>query len=117
MWLIFTYLLTLTGTVLGLCAPFQGLLIYIAISILKPDWLWGWQVPGDNYSRIVGVGVRIGWGVRGLGRWDLGRATWTTAALIAYLLWSIASALQAFHQDVAWSFVVENGGCLEVWRR
>jgi hypothetical protein len=105
MWLIFTYLLTIAGAILGLTAPFYGLLIYIALSILKPDSLWSWVVPADNYTRIVGVGVLLGWAVRGFGNWDLGRAKWTTAAVIAYLLWAVAAALQAYHQDVAWNFV------------
>jgi probable O-glycosylation ligase (exosortase A-associated) len=105
MWLIFTYLLTVVGTILGVCAPFYGLLVYIALSILKPDSLWHWAVPADNYSRIVGIGVLIGWALRGFGNWNLGRAKWSTAAVIAYLLWAVAAALQAYHQDVAWNFV------------
>src|SRR5438874_546080 len=103
--LIFTYSLAWGGAAVSLFRPFVGLLIYIAFAILKPDFLWPWSVPQGNYSRIVAIGLLIGWALNGLGSWNLGKARGSIIAMVGFMTWSILSAMQAPDQDKAWEFV------------
>jgi O-antigen ligase len=105
--LIFTYLLTYCGAVAALFNPFVGLLAYVSLSILRPQFLWYWSVPKGNYSLIVGVAVLVGWAIRGFGSWRFGKARAIVGSFIAFFLWSMLSAVTAPNQDVAWNFVVE----------
>jgi probable O-glycosylation ligase (exosortase A-associated) len=103
--LIFTYVLTYGGAVVSLFRPFYGMLIYISFSILRPESLWHWSVPQGNYSRIVAIGLLIGWAVSGFGNWQLKRAWVVVLALVGFWIWSVLSALRAPVQPVAWEFV------------
>src|SRR5467141_2170677 len=105
MGLLFTYALTYGGALAALFNPFHGLLVYVCFAIVKPDKMWFWSVPEGNYSRIVGIGLLLGWLAHGCGSWQFGRARLAITALIGYLLWSMMSALQAADQTVAWQFV------------
>jgi len=103
--LIFTYLLTYGGAAAALFNPFIGLLIYVAFAILRPESLWHWSVPEGNYSRIVAIGLLIGWALKGFGRWDFGRARPVVYALLGYMLWMIVSASVNQDRGGAWEFV------------
>jgi probable O-glycosylation ligase (exosortase A-associated) len=103
--LLFTYLLTYGGALAALFNPFHGLLVYVCFAIVRPDKMWFWSVPEGNYSRIVGIGLLLGWLAHGCGSWRFGRAGAAVTALLGYLLWSMLSALQADDQAVAWQFV------------
>ena len=61
LFLIITWGLTCAGAVIGLLRPFQGLLFYICLSILRPQGLWAGSVPPGVYTRIVAIGVLVGW--------------------------------------------------------
>src|SRR5437870_13532537 len=103
--LVFTYLLTYGGALAALFNPFHGLLVYVCFAIVKPDKMWFWSVPEGNYSRIVGIGLLLGWLAHGCGTWQLGRARLLVTALVGYWAWRILSAIQAAYQAVAWAFV------------
>jgi putative inorganic carbon (HCO3(-)) transporter len=105
--LVFTYLLTYGGALVALFNPYLGLLIYICFAIIKPESLWYWSVPEGNYSRIVALALLAGWAFKGLGQWRLGKAAGVVAALLAYLAWSIFSAVQAVEPGLAWKSVEE----------
>ncbi|HZU36897.1 MAG TPA: O-antigen ligase family protein [Gemmataceae bacterium] len=105
--LIFTYLCTYGGSLLALCDPWVGLLIYVCFAIIKPEALWFWAVPPGNYSRIVAIALLIGWGLKGFGNWKLGQAKATTFIFIGLLGWATVSALQARVPEVAWAWVEE----------
>jgi probable O-glycosylation ligase (exosortase A-associated) len=107
--LIFTYLLTYGGSVAALIDPFYGLLVYVAFGILRPEGLWYWSLPGGgNYSRIVAIGLLVGWVLHGLGKWEFGRAGIVVFALIGYFAWSALSAPFAIaNTDLAWMQVEE----------
>jgi probable O-glycosylation ligase (exosortase A-associated) len=92
--LIFTYLLTYGGVLVSLGRPFVGLLIYICFAILKPEALWYWSVPRGNYSRIVAIGLLVGWALHGFGNWSFGRAAPIVLAFILYVCWSAVCAFQ-----------------------
>jgi probable O-glycosylation ligase (exosortase A-associated) len=103
--LIFTYALTYGGGAVSLFTPYVGLLIYVCFAIIRPEALWHWSVPDGNYSRIVAIGLLIGWVLNGLGNWTFGRAKPVVYSLLAYLLWACLSAFQAQDQAYAWGWV------------
>jgi O-antigen ligase len=105
--LIFTYALTVGGTIAGLINPYVGFLVYVAFSILKPDYLWSYSVPQGNYSRIVAVALLIGWLLRGCGNWELGRAKPIVLALFGYAGCCVASASAAPYPELAWHYIIE----------
>jgi probable O-glycosylation ligase (exosortase A-associated) len=101
--LLFTYLMTYGGFVAALFDPFLGLLIYICFAIIRPQALWFWAVPPGNYSRIVAIGLLIGWGLKGFGNWRFGRGGTVLFWLLAFYTWMVISAIQAPYQDPAWA--------------
>lgn len=80
---------------MALIRPYYGFLIYVCFGILKPDSLWHWSVPQGNYSRIVAIGLLVGWAVNGFGNWRLGRGGVVVAAMICYWLIIVAGAFAA----------------------
>ncbi|MCA9132222.1 MAG: O-antigen ligase family protein [Planctomycetales bacterium] len=111
---LFVYGLTYGGALLALIRPFYGLLAYICLAVLRPDYLWAWSLPAnENFSRTVGIALIIGWLLQHLVRWsqnhenpwDLGPAKSIVLLLAGYWLWMLVSALFADNQDVAWSYV------------
>jgi O-antigen ligase len=103
---IFTYLLTAAGATAGLFDPYYGLLVYVCFAIIRPEWMWRWSLDPGNYSRIVAIGLLVGWALAGFGRWKLGRAWGVIAPLLAYWAWSALCVTQAPDQDRAVDFVV-----------
>jgi O-antigen ligase len=99
--LVFTYLLTYGGAVASLFNPYVGLLIYVCFAIIRPESLWHWAVPVGNYSRIVAIGLLIGWAINGLGSWSFGRARPIVLSLLLYWLWACVSAMQA--RETSWA--------------
>jgi probable O-glycosylation ligase (exosortase A-associated) len=102
--LIFTYVLTYGGAVISLFNPYYGFLIYTCFTIVKPPALWYWSVPPGPYVRIIAVALLVGWGLNGFGNWRFGRGRGMVFALIGFFLWSLASAVTARDQYVAWDF-------------
>ncbi len=104
--LLFTYGLTYGGAFVSLFNPFIGLLIYVAFAILRPQWLWFYSVPEGNYSRIVAMGLLLGWALHGFGKWNFGKAKPMVVAIVTLQVWSIISAaLIAAHKELAWDYV------------
>lgn len=102
---LFTYALTVFGVVGGVMSPFVGLLCYICLAIVRPEFMWFWEVgPEGRYSFLVGVSMLVGWGLAGFGKWKFGRATPIVACMIGYWLWMMLSSLQA--EDVPRAFAL-----------
>jgi probable O-glycosylation ligase (exosortase A-associated) len=110
--LIFTYVLTYGGAFVSLVNPYVGLLIYILFSILKPEAMWYWSVPVGNYSRIVAIGLLIGWAVQGFGTWNVGKARAVIIAFVGYWLWAVFSSVNASDRDLGFTFVEEQAKIL-----
>jgi probable O-glycosylation ligase (exosortase A-associated) len=103
---LFTYVLAYGGAAVSLVNPFVGLLIYVCFGILKPDLLWAWSLPGDgHFSRIVAIALLLGWGFKGFGRWELGKAKGIVLAFVGFWFWAIISAANAPDHEAAWTFV------------
>lgn len=107
--LIATYLLTYGGALCSLINPFIGLLIYVCFAIIRPESMWHWSVPDGNYSRIVAIGLLIGWALHGFGQWRFGRGTLPTTMLIGFWCWAALSGLQAPDSARAWGFLESLG--------
>lgn len=88
--LVYVYVVTYLGALVSLFYPLAGLFIYIHYAILKPESLWYWSVgargPG-RFSFIVGMAMLVGWAIRGLGDWRLGRAAAVVGALLCFTTW------------------------------
>jgi probable O-glycosylation ligase (exosortase A-associated) len=97
--LLFTYGMTYGGAVVSLFNPFVGLLIYVCFAIVKPESMWYWSVPEGNYSRIVAVGLLLGWMAKGFGSWDFGRARGLVYALLAFWVWSVVGIFIGINAD------------------
>jgi probable O-glycosylation ligase (exosortase A-associated) len=105
--LVFTYLMSYGGAVVAIVNPFIGLLIYVCFSIFRPgSGLWYWSVPENgSFSKILAIGLLIGWALRGFGDWRFGRSSLTVIALLAYLIWSVLAISQALIPSFAWIWV------------
>lgn len=104
MGLIFTYGMTISGSVLSLISPFHGLLIYVCFALVKPEALWPWDVGAGNYSRIVAVSMLLGWSYTRSANFRLGTALPTAVVLVVYWIWSVVGTFHAPVQDIAWGF-------------
>jgi len=104
---IFTYAVTVGGSLGALFNPFIGLLAYVCFAIIQPDIMWYWSVPQNNYSRIIAIAMLIGWAFHGFGRWKrMGRSSGIIMAIVSFFIWSVFSAVVASNQEIAWSFVI-----------
>ena len=72
--LLFTYLVTFLGVTGCVITPFYGFLAYVALALLRPEFLWSYSINGGRFSLTVAVAMFVSWGLRGFGRWDLGKA-------------------------------------------
>jgi O-antigen ligase len=100
--LIFTYALTYGGVVVSLFNPFVGLLIYVCFSVLKPEMIWHYSVPPGNYSRIIAIGLLIGWAANGFGNWNFGRGKLSVFLLLGFYGWFVLSSFGAEYPAYAW---------------
>ena len=65
-----TLILSYGGGFVALFEPFVGLLAYITLANLRPEYLWFWAVPrGGNYSRVVAAGLLVGFVMQEFLRW------------------------------------------------
>ncbi len=104
--LLLTYALTYGGALASLVRPYHGLLVYVVFAIVTPEALWGWAgVPKGNYSRIVAIGLLIGWTLHGGGAWQFGRARPVVLALLGFWGWLVFTSFFARNQELAWETV------------
>jgi probable O-glycosylation ligase (exosortase A-associated) len=93
--LIFTYVTAYGGALVSLFDPYVGLLIYVCFALIKPEAMWFWAVPPGNYSRVVALGLLVGWALQGFGRWNFGRARAVVIMMVSYWLWGVLGMLLA----------------------
>jgi probable O-glycosylation ligase (exosortase A-associated) len=104
-YVLLTCALTYGGALASLIRPYYGLLVYVGFAIITPEALWGWVVPRGNYSRIVAIGLVIGWVLHGCGSWRFGRAKPVVLALLGFWAWLCLSSFFARDQEMAWGAV------------
>lgn len=103
--LIFTWLLTLLGASSCIITPFYGFLAYVALAILRPDFLWSSHISGGRFSLIVASAMLLSWTWHAFGNWRLGAARRIVLLFAGFWLWSVFLAVQAPSQPHAWYFV------------
>jgi O-antigen ligase len=105
--LLLTYLIVVSGAVISLRKPVYGLFLYVALSVLRPEAIWGWAGDMTGLSRLVGIPLLIGWAFQGFGSWKFGRAKSIVACLLLFTVWSVLSATQAIDSAPAWAALIE----------
>lgn len=110
--LILTWLLTFLGVTGCVITPFYGLLVYVALALLRPDFLWSHSINGGRFSLIVAIAMLLSWGLRGFGRWDFGRGGPVVLLFTAFWLWSVFGAMYADSPTHAWYYVDQMGKIL-----
>ncbi len=100
--LLFTYLVTFSGTLMALFNPFYGLLAYVALAVVKPDAMWPWAVTSGRFSLIVALAMLVGWSYSRRSQIQFGRSGVLVGILWTYLGWSAFLALFADNQEQAW---------------
>jgi O-antigen ligase len=105
--LLLTYPIVLLGGIISLRQPVIGLFIYVGLSVLRPDALWGWAGGLQNMSRISGIPLLIGWAFQSFGSWRFGQARAIVILLMLYAAWLPLSASQAIEPVTAWATVLE----------
>src|SRR5690606_15900779 len=93
--LIFTWLLTLLGASSCIITPFYGFLAYVALAILRPDFLWSSHISGGRFSLIVASAMLLSWTWHAFGNWRLGAARRIVLLFAGFWLWSVFLAVQA----------------------
>src|SRR5262245_12700755 len=103
--IVLVYILTYGGLAASLFNPFIGLLGYVCLAILRPEGLWFYSLPaGGNLSRIVAIGLILGWAISGFGKWKLGRSGLIVTLLACYWAWSALGAVLTGSPE-SWAFV------------
>ena len=110
--LILTYLLTFFGVTGCAITPFYGFLAYVALALLRPEFMWSHSISGGRYSLIVSIAMLISWMLLGRDRWDLGKARPVVLLFSGFWLWSVLGALFADNPSHAWYFVEQMGKIL-----
>ena len=92
--------------------PFYGFLAYVALAMLRPDFMWAHAIQGGRFSFIVALAMTVSWVVRGCGRWDFGKS-WPIPFLFGgFWLWSVLGAANAESPEHAWYYVTQMGKIL-----
>lgn len=110
--LILTCLITFFGVTGCVITPFYGFLAYVALALLRPDFLWAHSISGGRFSLIVAMAMLGGWMLRGFGRWDLGKARPVVFLFTGFWLWSVFGAFYADSSSHAWHYVEQMGKIL-----
>jgi O-antigen ligase len=105
--LLLTYVIVLLGAIISLRLPVLGLFVYVGLSVLRPESLWGWAGGFQGVSRIVGIPLLLGWAFQSFGSWRFGQARAIVISLVLYAAWLTMSASQAIEQEGAWWTVLE----------
>ncbi len=103
--LIFTYAATYGGALAALFYPYYGFLIYVCFAIVRPQAKWSFSVPPGNYSRVVAIGLLLGWVLQGFGSWDFRRAKPAALMLVGYWIWLCVSFMQVVSNTEAQRFL------------
>lgn len=104
--LLLIYAITGLGSLAALRSPLIGLYIYVGFAVLRPQFIWGWAGDFSGISQIVGIATLIGWIFKGFGSTKLGRGRSIVLCFVAFALWTVASASQAFDKDVAYAELI-----------
>ena len=112
----FSWIVAVSGASLGWLYPFFGLMVYYALSLLRPQFTWHWVFADvgstPSFSQWAAVSTLIGWVLKGFGRLDMLRWVMVPmAGLALYLAGGLyatcfgAPAQGQFGVDRAWEML------------
>jgi putative inorganic carbon (hco3(-)) transporter len=104
--LILVYIVTYVSAVVALVDPLIGLYTYVGLSILRPQFIFGFAGDLSGLSEIVGYALLIGWTLKKFGSWQAGRASPVILALLAFTGWFCLSAVMALDTSVSYPQIV-----------
>ena len=110
--LIVTWMITGLGIGGSVISPFYGFLAYVALALLRPEFMWSHSINGGRYSLIVAMAMLVSWGCRGFGNWDLGKARPVIFLFIGFWLWSVFGAMMCESPPHGWYYVEQMGKIL-----
>lgn len=107
---VFSWLLTFSGLLYGWLNPFFGLMVYYALSNLRPPFTWFWSFDFRNppqMAQAAAISTLVGWLLIGGGDVkNLGRVKWPLFGLVLYLLsGTLAWKFTAIDERIAWIFL------------
>ncbi|MHC4875299.1 MAG: O-antigen ligase family protein [Planctomycetota bacterium] len=103
--LLFTYGMTVGGSLAALFNPFYGLLCYVSFAIIRPEAMWPWSVPKGRYSLFLALAMLVGFVFSKQANFRLGRSFSVAGLLLAFLGWSYFEAYFPPNQFLAWDYV------------
>jgi len=103
---IYTYVLTFLGAPIALFYPLIGLFIYINFAIVQPASMWYWVSMPPHHAKIVAIAMLVGWAMKGLGDWGLGRSTAVVLSLIGFLGWAVVGWAFCSNPPLAQNFLI-----------
>lgn len=111
--LLLLIVLTGVGSIGALHSPFWGVLLYYALAVLRPQYLWKWALPFEvRWSLLAAVATLIGVGVN-FSRIALrGRTNVMTGLMLVYGALLLASLINALDPSTAQRWIVEYGKIL-----
>jgi probable O-glycosylation ligase (exosortase A-associated) len=100
--LILVYIITYASAAVALWNPLIGLYVYVGLSVLRPQFIFGFAGDLSGMSVLVGYGLLIGWALKRFGSWRVGRGTPIVLSLVGFVILYMISAV--FALDTAASF-------------
>lgn len=110
--LLFTYLITFLGVTGCVIRPYYGFLAYVALAMLRPEFLWAHAISGGRFSMVVAMAMIVSWGLHGFGNWNLGKARPVILLFAGFWVWSVFGAFHADSPSHAWYYVEQMGKIL-----
>jgi O-antigen ligase/polysaccharide polymerase Wzy-like membrane protein len=103
--LILTYILAYGSAIVALGYPLVGFYAFVGLSILRPQFIFGFAGNISNLSVVVGYAMLIGWAVKGFGSWSFGRGRLIVLSLLAFTAWFVLAASMALNPEIAFTQV------------
>jgi probable O-glycosylation ligase (exosortase A-associated) len=105
--LILTYIISYGSALVALVYPLIGLYVYVGLSVLRPQFIFGWAGDISGVSFVVGASLLVGWVFNGFGSWRIGRGFWVLLPFVGFVAWFAASASTALNSDLAYDALYE----------
>ena len=105
--LILTYLISYGSAVAALRYPLIGLYVYVGLSVLRPQSIFGWAGDISGVSFVVGAALLVGWVFNGFGSWKVGRGFSVLLPFIGFVAWFALSASTALNSAIAYDALYE----------
>lgn len=104
---MYGYLLTNIAAYLGAAAalryPLVGLNVYVALAILRPQFIFSFAGDLSGLSFMVGTATLLGWAFKGFGSWKIARGRAIVLPFVLFLGLFVLSSFFALNPDVSFN--------------